>query len=95
MEILNLLAEGLTNKQIGIKLNISVKTVEKQRDWLHTHLGVHNIVQLLRKAFQVGLLNYETWVLNQPSPTPQTPPKPAPPNSQQNRFDPTSLGLSI
>lgn len=47
-EVVELILQGLTNKQIGEKLNISVKTVEAHRSRVYTKMDVHNSIQLLQ-----------------------------------------------
>ena len=55
-EVLKLLAEGYTNKDIGEFLHISVKTVEKHRANLINKLDLHNIAQLTAFAIENGLV---------------------------------------
>ena len=45
-EILDLIAQGLTSKQIARQLSISPYTVNTHRDNLRRKLGVHNGAQL-------------------------------------------------
>jgi DNA-binding NarL/FixJ family response regulator len=49
-EVIQLVAEGLTNKQIGSVLSISVKTAEKHRQHLMGKLRIHGIAGLTRYA---------------------------------------------
>lgn len=56
-EILVLMAEGQTTKQIARNLNISVKTVESHRSQLTERLNIHDIAGLVRFALRTGLLN--------------------------------------
>src|SRR5947208_3284509 len=56
-EILKLVAEGKTTKQIALDLAISVKTVETHRMALMTRLGVKDIASLVRYAVKVGLVD--------------------------------------
>jgi two-component system, NarL family, nitrate/nitrite response regulator NarL len=56
-DILKLVAEGLTNPQIGEKLFISPDTVDSHRKNLHTKLGVNNTALLVRYAIENGLVN--------------------------------------
>lgn len=56
-EILKLLAEGKSMKQIALDLKISVKTVETHRMTLMSRLGVRGITGLVRYAVKVGLVN--------------------------------------
>jgi len=55
-EVLKLLAEGHSNKEIGELLHISVKTVEKHRANLIDKLDLHNVAQLTTYAIQQGLV---------------------------------------
>ena len=59
-EVLKLLAEGHTNKEIGDFLNISVKTVEKHRANLIGKLDLHNVAQLTAYAIEKGLVEPKT-----------------------------------
>jgi DNA-binding NarL/FixJ family response regulator len=49
-EVLQLIAEGMTNKQIADELNLSIKTVEKHRHGLMGKLDLHNVADLVRYA---------------------------------------------
>ncbi|MFT3965914.1 MAG: helix-turn-helix transcriptional regulator [Sphingobium sp.] len=53
-EVLAGIARGMTNKQIGIDLGISHRTVEVHRARLMRKLGAHNLVTLLDAAFARG-----------------------------------------
>lgn len=55
-EVLKLLAEGHTNKEISEFLHISVKTVEKHRSNLISKLDIHNVAQLTTFALEKGLV---------------------------------------
>jgi DNA-binding NarL/FixJ family response regulator len=55
-EVLKLLAEGYSNKEIGGLLHISVKTVEKHRANLIGKLDLHNVAQLTAYAIKKGLV---------------------------------------
>jgi DNA-binding NarL/FixJ family response regulator len=55
-EVLKLLAEGYTNKEIGEFLHISVKTVEKHRSNLMGKLDLHNVARLTSYAIDKGLV---------------------------------------
>jgi len=54
-EILQLIAEGHTTKDIARILEISVKTVETHRMQLMERLDIHDIAGLVRYALRVGL----------------------------------------
>ena len=55
-EILRLVAQGFTNREIGERLDISVRTVEVHRFNLMRRLRVRNVAQLLRQAFALRLV---------------------------------------
>jgi two-component system response regulator NreC len=55
-EILKLIVEGYTNRQIGEHLNISVRTVEGHRANISDKLGLHSRVELVRYAREHGLI---------------------------------------
>jgi DNA-binding NarL/FixJ family response regulator len=54
-EVLQLLAEGNTTKQVGKRLHISPKTVEVHRIRIMNKLDIDNIAQLTKYAIQEGL----------------------------------------
>lgn len=56
-EILQLIAEGKSIKQIALGLSISVKTVETHRSALMTRIGVWNVAGLVRYAVKIGLID--------------------------------------
>ncbi|GMV48680.1 MAG: hypothetical protein NBKEAIPA_00620 [Nitrospirae bacterium] len=55
-EILKLVSQGYTNRDIAGRLEISVRTVEVHRFNLMRRLKVRNVAQLLRQALQHGFL---------------------------------------
>ena len=55
-QILHLVAEGLTNREIARHFGISVRTVEVHRFNLMRRLRVRNVAQLLRQALMLRLL---------------------------------------
>ncbi len=56
-QILKLIAEGRTTKQVALELAISVKTVETHRSALMMRIGVHDVAGLVRYAVKVGLVD--------------------------------------
>ena len=58
-EVLQLMAEGKTTKQIGLKLHISPKTVEAHRLRVMEKLDIDNVAQLTKYAIQEGLTSPE------------------------------------
>jgi len=55
-EIVQMLAEGKTNKEIANKLSISVKTVETHRATVMRKLEINSIVELVHYAIRNQLV---------------------------------------
>jgi DNA-binding NarL/FixJ family response regulator len=55
-EVLQLIAEGHTNREIAALLGISIKTVETHRTQLMDTLDIHDVTGLVRFALRVGLI---------------------------------------
>jgi DNA-binding NarL/FixJ family response regulator len=55
-EVLQLIAEGKTNKEISGMLAMSVKTVESHRRNLMLKLDIHETASLVRHAIRIGLI---------------------------------------
>ena len=55
-EVLQLVAEGSTNKEIGDILGISVKTAESHRARVMKKLAIHDTAGLVRYAIRQGLI---------------------------------------
>lgn len=53
IEVCEMVAKGLTNKQVGDRLAISHRTVEDYRARAMKKLGVNNVVALVRKVLGV------------------------------------------
>lgn len=58
-EILQLIAEGHTTKDIARRLDISIKTVETHRSQLMKQLDLHDVAGLVRYAIRAGLISSE------------------------------------
>jgi DNA-binding NarL/FixJ family response regulator len=56
-EVLQMLAEGKTNKEIAGVLNLSVYTVEAHRGRIMEKLNMHSINELVRFALRNGLID--------------------------------------
>jgi DNA-binding NarL/FixJ family response regulator len=56
LEVLQLVAEGMTNKQIASELSISIKTVEKHRQQVMDKLDIHDVAGLTRYAINSGII---------------------------------------
>ncbi len=54
-EVLQLIAEGLTSKEIGARLDVALKTVESHRTNVMRKLELHSIADLTRYAIREGL----------------------------------------
>lgn len=55
-EVLQLVAEGATTKEVGRKLGVSVKTAEMHRSQLMDALGIHDVAGLVRYAIRMGVI---------------------------------------
>jgi len=60
-QVMRLLAEGHSTKQIAEKLFISPKTVENHRSNIMSKLEVHTIMELVRYAARLGLIDVDLW----------------------------------
>lgn len=49
-EVMDLVTEGLSNKQIALRLGISPRTVENYRAWVMERMGASNVAELVRKV---------------------------------------------
>lgn len=58
-EVLQLLAEGHSTKQIASHLNVSVKTVESHRQQIMKKLNIHSVAELIKYAVREGLTTLE------------------------------------
>jgi DNA-binding NarL/FixJ family response regulator len=56
-EVLQLIAEGHTTKEIAQRLDVSVKTVDTHRTQLMERLDIHDVAGLVRYAIRMGLVN--------------------------------------
>jgi DNA-binding NarL/FixJ family response regulator len=56
-EVLQLVAEGLSSKEIASCLGVSTRTVESHRAKVMDKLGIHKVSGLVRFAIREGLLN--------------------------------------
>jgi two-component system response regulator NreC len=56
-EVLQMLAEGKTNKEIAVVLNLSVYTVDAHRGRIMEKLNLHSINELVRFALRNGLID--------------------------------------
>ena len=63
-EVLQLIAEGLSNQRIAAELVISVKTVEAHKAHIMAKLHARNRTDLIRYAIKRGLIGLETPTLD-------------------------------
>jgi len=54
--VLEMVAQGLTNQQIGEKLELSPKTIARHRERIMSKLNLHTRVELVRFAISSGLV---------------------------------------
>ncbi len=59
-EVLKLVSEGRTTRQIGDQLRISVKTVETHRKHIMDKLGLHSVASLTKFAVREGLTTIDS-----------------------------------
>jgi len=57
LEVLQLICDGLSNKEIAVKLDLSANTVAVHRANIMNTLGVHKTAELVVYALQNGLVN--------------------------------------
>ena len=55
-EVIQLLAEGRTSKEVAVELNLSVKTAETHRTNLMRKLDLHSVADLTRYAVRNGIV---------------------------------------
>jgi len=55
-DVIQLLAEGKTSKEVAVTLNLSVKTAETHRTNLMRKLGLHSVADLTRYAVRNGIV---------------------------------------
>lgn len=58
-EILQIIAEGKSTKQIALKLHISIKTVETHRRKIMNKLNIFNVAELTKYAIRKGLTSLD------------------------------------
>lgn len=57
MEVLQLLAEGKSMKQIALSLSLSIKTIESHRTRIMQKIDVSNIADLTKYAIREGIIS--------------------------------------
>ena len=56
VEVLQMIAEGMPNKQVAVELGVSFKTVDKHRQHLMSKLNIHDVAGLTRYAIAEGII---------------------------------------
>jgi two-component system response regulator NreC len=59
-EVLQLVAEGKSTKQIALELYVSTKTIEANRRQIMEKLNIHSVAELTKYAVREGLTTLET-----------------------------------
>jgi len=59
IDVLRLMAQGLTTRDIARRLKLSVKTIETHRAAVMSRLATHDVAGLVRYAVRVGLISRE------------------------------------
>ncbi len=59
-EVLQLLAEGRSTKEVAALLCVSVKTIETHRQQIMGKLNIHNVAELIKYAIREGLTSLES-----------------------------------
>ena len=59
-EVLRLVAEGKTNRQIADTLFLSIKTVQTHRDHIMKKLHMHDRTELVKYAIRKGLIEADS-----------------------------------
>ena len=59
-EVLVLIAEGKSNKEIAMQLDIGVRTIETHRERIMRRLGIHSVAGLTKFAIANGLISLES-----------------------------------
>ncbi|MBS1595134.1 MAG: response regulator transcription factor [Bacteroidetes bacterium] len=57
ISIIQLTSEGLTSAEIGSRLNLSKRTIEVNRSLIIKKMGAKNIVDMIIKSYQIGMLD--------------------------------------
>ncbi|MCX7722783.1 MAG: response regulator transcription factor [Verrucomicrobiae bacterium] len=59
IQILTLIANGYSNKQVAAELNLSIRTVEAHRENMMRKLHLHNVADLTRYAITKGIVRLD------------------------------------
>jgi DNA-binding NarL/FixJ family response regulator len=59
MEVLSMIAEGRSNKEMASHLGVGVRTVETHRERVMNKLDIHNVAGLTKYAIAHGIIKLE------------------------------------
>ncbi len=59
MQVLKMIAEGQSTKDIALNLDISIKTIESHRTQLMERLNIHDVAGLVRYAIGIGIIEID------------------------------------
>jgi len=68
-EVLSLIADGLTNREISCNLSISESTVENHTHHIYIKLGISNRAQAVAYAFQLRIFLLNEMMENRGNPS--------------------------
>jgi DNA-binding NarL/FixJ family response regulator len=57
-EVLQLIAEGHTNREVAHHLKLSVKTVDVHRSHIMEKLNIHDVTGLVKYSIRKGLIKF-------------------------------------
>ena len=69
-EVVQLLAEGKSTKEVAVDLDLSVKTAETHRSNIMRKLGLHSISELVLYAVRNNIVQVATGAVASPAPLP-------------------------
>lgn len=55
LQLVRMIKQGMTNKEVAEELHLSIHTVEAHRKKVHAKLGVSSVAELVKKAFDLGI----------------------------------------
>lgn len=59
LDVLRLISQGFSTKEVALRLGLSAKTVETHRTLLMTRLGIRNLAGLVQYALRVGIIELD------------------------------------
>jgi len=60
-QVFRLLVTGSNTQQISNSLELSPKTIEKHRTNVSKKLGIRNLVDMVKYAVKLGIIDMDTW----------------------------------